>query len=127
MTRFVYHEINADRAISFEKSFQGNSRDKRQLCARWRTGSIFRIQRLDGALHGLKDIVGAVAERAVACMLAAAEIDGFGAFGPEHDRLEIRSPMRHVTERLPRRPSATAPGIDAALFQFNGIGVELRR
>ena len=69
----------------------------------------------------LQAAVGAVAERLVAAVLAAAQGDGsIGSYG-HFNRAEFTALVGAVAERLPGRFAAGAPPIDAR-FQLEDVG-----
>src|SRR5262245_1011840 len=74
----------------------------------------------------LEQQMGAVAERRIAGILAAAEQRALGALGGEHQGLDACAGMGAVAKRLLLASPAAAPGIALSCFELDLIGAELR-
>jgi hypothetical protein len=72
--------------------------------------------------YPLKLVVGAVAVRRAACLLAAAEPGFFCLFGFVGDRLDACSLVRAVTEWLVLASATGAPVVGLSLLDIDAIG-----
>jgi hypothetical protein len=69
--------------------------------------------------------VAPVAENRIGCVLAAAEVNGFGFGGVELHRCKTASLVASVAEGLTCAPAAGTPVIALAGFDFDGKGTLL--